>query len=1063
MTSRPSCRSLGSAVLASVGIGIVAACSVEAAPDSAPDRGVERSALVGDHDFEFGDWRVVVAPGTDATIDGFGTPSVHDEARRRFFALADDTLSFDSRGWSLSVPAPGDAAPPFSFSQVYDVARKRVTRFVESDMWTWDGSRWSVAQPRGAKPSARAVGLTVYDPDRERVVLVGGLSRLGAPLNDTWLWDGTDWTEVETKGITPRITSLDLRDYQRIYDTTRKRVVILAAVGAKFSTYLFDGIGWTLVATPSPPFRSGSAFVWDETSRAGYLFGGTAPDGTDQSDMWRWDGDVWTEVTPKAPALSPTPRSLRATGKMVSDVAHGALVVFGGSSSPSNTLLEDTWVWNVQSATWTKADAPSHPTGRHRGLFAYDPDRQAVVLSGGTKSEDGSNALADTWLWDGSKWTLQSVFAAPSTRRDAVFVYDPISARGILFGGRNGTSGMQDLADTWSWNGSAWTAETSAANPPARSDARAIYDPAGARVLLFGGRSGESGVLDDTWAFQASSKWTAIGGARPTARRHASFVYDATNTRAVVFGGLAQNGAAVAAGFQLVGSTWSALPGPQPEARADAALVHDPKSGNVLLFGGQAGEAAASLFGDTWTLDKSGWKKSVAALAPPARAGMQVAFDPVRKNVVLFGGYSYVSGRPHYERDTWIWDGAAWTKTSAEGPPARAKASFVVDASRGRLVLTGGEDGEHVFGDAWSWDGTRWSSVLATRATPSGAHASAIYDRERKAIVVVPELELVSQSGIVHRSLTYVLSPYGNGCTTAADCGLGSCVDGVCCAQPACARCERCDDPSKPGTCALVTSAPDPDSCANESTCDDRGACKQRLGRSCVAGFECASGFCVDGVCCEKACDGQCEACAESGSEGRCQPVRGKPRGVRPDCEGASTEAGLDAALCERPACNGGTSETLVTDRCGGTIGPCAPFACTLRGCSERCSSNEDCDAAAFCDVAIGTCRPRLTCDGDHTLIASGLAPQSCAPYRCVPGGGCRTDCTSVADCVSPSECSRDGRCVAPLTAEPESGCTVHARSSRSGRESTPTSLALTVALALLVRRRRRLHRRGSP
>jgi hypothetical protein len=36
-------------------------------------------------------------------------------------------------------------------------------------------------------------------------------------------------------------------------------------------------------------------------------------------------------------------------------------------------------------------------------------------------------------------------------------------------------------------------------------------------------------------------------------------------------------------------------------------------------------------------------------------------------------------------------------------------------------------------------------------------------------------------------------------------------------------------------------------------------------GVECAHGGQCASGYCVDGVCCERACDGTCESCGEGG------------------------------------------------------------------------------------------------------------------------------------------------------------------------------------------------------
>src|SRR4051794_2508881 len=42
---------------------------------------------------------------------------------------------------------------------------------------------------------------------------------------------------------------------------------------------------------------------------------------------------------------------------------------------------------------------------------------------------------------------------------------------------------------------------------------------------------------------------------------------------------------------------------------------------------------------------------------------------------------------------------------------------------------------------------------------------------------------------------------------------------------------------------------------------DDMLGSKHALGETCTSADECDSGFCVDGVCCNTACDGQCQAC----------------------------------------------------------------------------------------------------------------------------------------------------------------------------------------------------------
>ncbi|WP_437724978.1 DNRLRE domain-containing protein [Sorangium sp. So ce861] len=47
------------------------------------------------------------------------------------------------------------------------------------------------------------------------------------------------------------------------------------------------------------------------------------------------------------------------------------------------------------------------------------------------------------------------------------------------------------------------------------------------------------------------------------------------------------------------------------------------------------------------------------------------------------------------------------------------------------------------------------------------------------------------------------------------------------------------------------------------------------LGASCSSAFDCGSGFCADGVCCDARCDGACEACSVAGgadADGACSP-----------------------------------------------------------------------------------------------------------------------------------------------------------------------------------------------
>ena len=112
-------------------------------------------------------------------------------------------------------------------------------------------------------------------------------------------------------------------------------------------------------------------------------------------------------------------------------------------------------------------------------------------------------------------------------------------------------------------------------------------------------------------------------------------------------------------------------------------------------------------------------------------------------------------------------------------------------------------------------------------------------------------------------------------CVSGTDCASGSCVDGVCCSTSTCGTCQSCGLPSSLGHCAPVPRLTDDvdSACTGDMTCGELGTCVRKNGQSCNGATDCASRQCVDGVCCETACDDACYACNLPGKEGRCAPL----------------------------------------------------------------------------------------------------------------------------------------------------------------------------------------------
>ncbi|MFO0611156.1 MAG: Dickkopf N-terminal cysteine-rich domain-containing protein [Polyangiaceae bacterium] len=270
------------------------------------------------------------------------------------------------------------------------------------------------------------------------------------------------------------------------------------------------------------------------------------------------------------------------------------------------------------------------------------------------------------------------------------------------------------------------------------------------------------------------------------------------------------------------------------------------------------------------------------------------------------------------------------------------------------------------------------------------------------------------------------------------------------------------------------------------------------LGDACTVDVTCSSGFCVDGVCCDAACDGPCDACTGalkgSGIDGKCGPVAEEtdPKGAcateststcgtRGVCDGAGHCAlyGSETA-CGPPACADGTATKARCDgagTCVTTAESCGPFICSGGGCGTSCNGDETCAAGAWCRAADTTCVPvkadgsacardgecasgaclasrcatTNACLGSQFVDASGALIE-CAPFACTPLG-CLDACSSVLQCSEPFVCDAEGACVVPQAPTVASGCTL----APGQRGAAPiVFLATGLALSICARRRRR-------
>ncbi|MEW5852082.1 MAG: hypothetical protein AB2A00_25060 [Myxococcota bacterium] len=319
------------------------------------------------------------------------------------------------------------------------------------DVWRLSSSlQWSDVTPN--PPPARAMGAGAYH-DVERKVFVFGGSVDGAPVGDTWSWDGTRWQE------------------------------------------------WTHVI--APPARFQHAMAYDARRERLVLFGGASAGDTVFEDVWEWGRPApladpqWSDVTPPSTADGPGPRYGHA---MAYDPTRGRVVLVGGSnaSGPQG----DSWAWDGMQWRSMSGTVPI----RSAHAMAYHPERNALVLFGG---EDGTHPLQDAYELQGDNWV--QIHVSGDSQPDARFGHSMVGddARGVvvMFGGIS-ESGQRPSTWELAWDagGYAWkealeATEDPDSSPGPRDYSAMAFDSARRRVVLFGGRGPDA--LAETWEYHA--------------------------------------------------------------------------------------------------------------------------------------------------------------------------------------------------------------------------------------------------------------------------------------------------------------------------------------------------------------------------------------------------------------------------------------------------------------------------------------------------------------------------------------------------------------------------------
>jgi hypothetical protein len=239
------------------------------------------------------------AAGQIILFGGWG-PSAPSEG---FF---DDTWTWDGTTWTQQTPATSPPAR-LGASMAYDAEINELVLFGGegengdlSDTWFWDVTSWApqATQPDG--PMAN-YSMMAYDAAQSQLLLFGGENSID-PVGETWTWNGTNWTEQS-----PTTHPGGIYGAAMAYDAGQSNVVMFGGVACNDgiicsgtyqylnNTWTWDGTNWT-EQTPatSPSARYWVPMAYDTSQSQAVLFGGSDPNGFPFSDTWTWDGTNWT-------------------------------------------------------------------------------------------------------------------------------------------------------------------------------------------------------------------------------------------------------------------------------------------------------------------------------------------------------------------------------------------------------------------------------------------------------------------------------------------------------------------------------------------------------------------------------------------------------------------------------------------------------------------------------------------------------------------------------------------------------------------------------------------------
>jgi hypothetical protein len=316
------------------------------------------------------------------------------------------------------------------------------------------------------------------------------------------------------------------------------------------------------------------------------------------------------------PAASPPSARRSTSAAVLSQSGLDTIWIFGGFAGVAS-LKNDLHSYSTTAGAWTLASvAGSPPSARERHTLAWDPAGGRLMLFGGQYGLITFTHLDELHVFSPGSGTWTAIAkngSWPAPRKDTALAWIPHLGKHLLYGGNKGSAAADRFSDLWllslSGNSATWTQLAPTGSAPAQSGGCVVYDPAGHRLIVFGGETQDGVNAITTYQYLLDSNaWQldpVTGSSVPSTGSFTQCAWHPGLGRVLLYGGQGSSGAPVAGAFLYDPATrkWSALAlksASNPGPRADGGAVFSPALGGLFWFGGRTG--TISYTNESWLL-----------------------------------------------------------------------------------------------------------------------------------------------------------------------------------------------------------------------------------------------------------------------------------------------------------------------------------------------------------------------------------------------------------------------------------------------------------------------------